>query len=136
MNEREQAAKIANMWLDFQMNPLTQMVPGDPDCDACVLARQYVRLAETSDWIQSADGNDTIRETPEAELRSLREENGLLRKALDKSIWFQSHYAALLNQYDGGRRMSFVSGDAWIARLHDLEPIPSLTSALGNEAKE
>ncbi len=44
MTEREQALKIANMWLDFKMNPLTQMVPGDPDCDACVLARQFIRL--------------------------------------------------------------------------------------------
>lgn len=46
MTEREQAKKIAEMWLDFQMNPLTQMVHGDPDCDACVLARQFVRMSE------------------------------------------------------------------------------------------
>lgn len=47
MTEQEQARQIAEMWLDFQMNPLTQMVPGDPDCDAVILAREYVRLSET-----------------------------------------------------------------------------------------
>lgn len=41
--EQEQALAIANMWLDGKMNSLVQMVPGDPDCDACVLARQYIR---------------------------------------------------------------------------------------------
>lgn len=46
MTEPEQARHVAEMWLDFRMDPLTQMVPGDPDCDAVVLARQYVRLSE------------------------------------------------------------------------------------------
>jgi hypothetical protein len=46
MTEREHALKIANMWLEGQMNPMTQMVPGDPDCDACVVARQFVRAIE------------------------------------------------------------------------------------------
>ncbi len=49
MTEQEQAAKIANDWLDFKMNSLVQMVPGDPDCDACVLARQYIRLSSELD---------------------------------------------------------------------------------------
>jgi hypothetical protein len=46
VTEREQARRIAEMWLEFLMNPLTQMVPGDPDCDACVLARQFIRASE------------------------------------------------------------------------------------------
>ena len=46
MNERQQAWQVAHMWLDERMNPLTQMVPGDPDCDACVLARSYLRALE------------------------------------------------------------------------------------------
>lgn len=58
MNEKQQAFTIANAWLDFEMNPLTQMVPGDPDCDACVLARQFIRLRETlSDLMATIDGN-------------------------------------------------------------------------------
>ena len=46
MTEAEQAQKIADNWLEFDMNPLTQMVPGDPDCDACVLARQFNRALD------------------------------------------------------------------------------------------
>ena len=46
MNERQAARDIAARWLDFRMNALVQMVPGDPDCDACVLARQYMRALD------------------------------------------------------------------------------------------
>ena len=46
VTEVEQALAIANKWLDFDMNPLVQMVHGDPDCDACVLARQFVRASD------------------------------------------------------------------------------------------
>lgn len=87
MNEKEQAAKIANMWLDFQMNPLTQMVPGDPDCDACVLARQYLRSVDALRAVEltivhviggTVEGNPTqtinylqrLRELVEIEKRS------------------------------------------------------------------
>jgi hypothetical protein len=45
-SEREQARLVAERWLDFKMNALVEMVPGDPDCDAVVLARQYVRALE------------------------------------------------------------------------------------------
>lgn len=44
--ERQQAWRTANRWLDQRMNPLVDMVPGDPDCDACVLARQYMRALD------------------------------------------------------------------------------------------
>jgi hypothetical protein len=54
MTEEAQAREIANRWLEFQMNPLVQMVPGDPDCDACVLARQYLR-AVPKDLVFSPD---------------------------------------------------------------------------------
>ena len=37
--------------------------------------------------------------------------------ALEESVKLQSHYAALLNQYDGGKRMTFRNADEWILRL-------------------
>lgn len=46
MNERQQAWVTANRWLDGRMNSLVEMVPGDPDCDACALARSYMRALE------------------------------------------------------------------------------------------
>lgn len=44
--ERQQAWKTAHAWLDGRMNLLVEMVPGDPDCDACVLARQYLHALD------------------------------------------------------------------------------------------
>ena len=52
MNEREQARATANRWLDARINPLVEMVPGDPDCDACVLARQYMRALDKIEQLQ------------------------------------------------------------------------------------
>ena len=43
-----------------------------------------------------------------------------LRRALEESVELQSHYAKLLNMYDGGKRTQFDSADAWIKRLADL----------------
>jgi hypothetical protein len=39
--------------------------------------------------------------------------------ALRESVSLQSHYAALLNDYDGGKRLQFESSDAWVKRLKD-----------------
>jgi hypothetical protein len=47
-----------------------------------------------------------------------------LRVALDESIRLQAHYAELLNQYDGGRRIAFVNAEAWIARLRETRTLP------------
>jgi len=55
MNEREQAKKIANDWLDFKMSPWTQMIHGDPDCDACILARQYIRALDRLELLIEGD---------------------------------------------------------------------------------
>jgi hypothetical protein len=46
-----------------------------------------------------------------------------LTKALEESVRLQSHYAALLNQYDGGDRQGFGSADAWIERLRELDQL-------------
>ena len=40
-----------------------------------------------------------------------------LKFALAESVKLQSHYAALLNDYDGGKRMIFATYKAWIDRL-------------------
>lgn len=43
-----------------------------------------------------------------------------LMVALAESVKLQSHYAALLNSYDGGERMVFVSPGHWMARLEEV----------------
>jgi uncharacterized membrane protein len=60
MNEREQAKMIADQWLDFRMNPLVQMVHGDPDCDAVVLARQYMRALEEVERLKKKGGGMSL----------------------------------------------------------------------------
>lgn len=39
-----------------------------------------------------------------------------LESALEESVKLQSHYAELLNMYDGGKRMTFTA-TSWLARL-------------------
>jgi hypothetical protein len=43
-----------------------------------------------------------------------------MKVALSESVNLQSHYAKLLNGYDGGERRTFTV-DAWLARLAELE---------------
>jgi hypothetical protein len=40
-----------------------------------------------------------------------------LNQALEKSVQLQSHYAQLLNDYDGGHRIVFKDAKDWMARL-------------------
>lgn len=42
-----------------------------------------------------------------------------LDAALLSSLKLQSHYARLLNQYDGGKRKGFNTVDEWIERLRE-----------------
>jgi len=44
--------------------------------------------------------------------------------ALEESVKLQSHYAGLLNQWDGGQRMPFDNADSWIKRLRQLGKLP------------
>ena len=41
--------------------------------------------------------------------------------ALEKSLKLQSHYAYLLNMYDGGTRIQFENSEKWIERLKKTE---------------
>jgi hypothetical protein len=44
-----------------------------------------------------------------------------LQIALDEIVKLQSPYAQLLNQYDGGERMTFDSAEEWIKRLQTVK---------------
>jgi len=46
-----------------------------------------------------------------------------LSVALEESVKLQSHYATLLNEYDGGRRATFADGAAWVARLVECKKL-------------
>lgn len=53
-------------------------------------------------------------------LHDLQEDIRNLRNALFGSVTLQAHYADLLNQYDGGERLTFKSTAEWMARLMEL----------------
>jgi hypothetical protein len=44
-----------------------------------------------------------------------------LQDALEGSVNLQAHYAALLNQHDGGERTVFTDVKHWMARLRELD---------------
>lgn len=46
-----------------------------------------------------------------------------LKIALAESVKLQSHYASLLNTYDGGERMIFKNAREWLERLHETKVI-------------
>ena len=63
----------------------------------------------------------------EGQVRGLRGLLEMTEYALDESVKLQSHYASLLNMQDGGTRMTFATGQAWLDRLkylRDAEPHP------------
>jgi len=44
-----------------------------------------------------------------------------LWEALEESVKLQAHYAKLLNDFDGGRRVVFKGAEEWLDRLDFLE---------------
>jgi len=53
--------------------------------------------------------------------------------ALGESLKFQSHYAVLLNQLDGGERMTFDDPHAWIQRLREVKTVITVMQGGGKE---
>jgi hypothetical protein len=53
-----------------------------------------------------------------------KEEIRDLWAALEESVKLQSHYAGLLNVYDGGERKPFANAQAWVDRLIDTGTLP------------
>ena len=43
-----------------------------------------------------------------------------LEIALREALRLQSHYAQLLNDWDGGKRRTFYSPDEWLDRLREV----------------
>lgn len=46
-----------------------------------------------------------------------------LEHALDESVKLQSHYAKLLNMYDGGQRTCFKDSEEWLTRLKAIQEL-------------
>lgn len=76
-------------------------------CDRCL--RRY-ELSETYDF-----GGRTVC------IDCAQDGIDELAEALDQSVKLQTHYAALLNQYDGGERRGFPTVAGWVARLRETK---------------
>jgi hypothetical protein len=50
----------------------------------------------------------------------------VLTIALEESVKLQSHYAGILNAYDGGERMQFSGAEEWLDRLKETGTIPEV----------
>jgi hypothetical protein len=59
-----------------------------------------------------------------AECEELRVRVAQLEAALKESVELQGHYAELLNMHDGGQRLAFANGEAWLDRLAALKDAP------------
>ena len=57
-------------------------------------------------------------------IAALRARVAKLEAALKQSVELQSHYAELLNMYDGGQRLTFANVEAWLDRLAALKDAP------------
>lgn len=75
----------------------------------CPRCGKYAFKLEPHDCPAAAAGD---KRSPAAE-----PSRAALLKALEESVKLQSHYAELLNIYDGGRRLKFKTAADWIRRL-------------------
>lgn len=66
---------------------------------------------------------DHIKVCEKHPMSELQRENADLKIALRESVKLQAHYAGLLNQWDGGKRMIFESAEEWIARLRETKTL-------------
>lgn len=63
------------------------------------------------------------------EIEKLRNQLEIVTLGLRESVKLQSHYAGLLNIYDGGQRTVFQSSGQWLLRLAELKSAASLYEA-------
>lgn len=71
--------------------------------------------------VQFSDIDQLRRDYHSSKLvNQLCDEIVLLRGGLEASLKLQSHYADLLNMYDGGKRMKFFNALEWLKRITKL----------------
>jgi hypothetical protein len=78
-------------------------------------------VAELDRWLEG----DPPPLDPKGVMQLARDEIVALRAALDESVKLQAHYAKLLNDYDGGKRIAFGCAQEWMDRLRALKDKPS-----------
>ena len=103
--------------------------PAEPeqDDDSGPMLAQFNPLTGQLEEVEASRGPTLI-----PPLASLDTHLTVLVFALAESLKLQSHYAKLLNQYDGGARMAFDAPDQWLQRLHDTGQLKALLAPVMN----
>lgn len=98
---------------------------GDAE-DQCRSVSVGGAMVDADEFTAQAQADAKTIANLKAELRDVFKDNRFLREtiasitlALEESVKLQSHYAELLNMYDGGKRIGFVSAAVWIERLKE-----------------
>jgi len=107
----------------------SEIVPNEKTRTALsgMLGREFWDIASETIWDaveveieQLQAENEHLCESVKA-MDVLTEQIVELQESLDESIKFQTHYAELLNMYDGGKRIIFKNSEQWIKRLQALK---------------
>lgn len=80
----------------------------------------YQHVQTWAGMLGAEDGDDIINHIYKritAGIAEAIEERDRFKAALEESVALQSHYAMLLNMYDGGKRIEFSNAQEWIDRL-------------------
>ena len=81
-------------------------------------------MGRSFDNLSPEDVAAAEEDMPRGHMQAIKEteaRTAALVSALAESVKLQSHYATILNAYDGGKRMSFASEQEWIDRLNSLQ---------------
>lgn len=91
---------------------------------ACFVEHHRGTLLDDTTLLDLMEWSSTMtleaHQRPEAEPIAARLR--VLEHALRESVRLQSHYATLLNVWDGGTRQEFHTPEAWLARLAERRP--------------
>jgi len=92
------------------------------ECAALCLVLERNRVVRERSQITTNRGIRLFSAPAIAEqMRRDREDAERQAEALDESVKLQSHYAALLNMHDGGKRMVFANSEEWMNRLKSID---------------
>ena len=87
----------------------------DVERNAAIIAKHYAEAPVEKDI-----NAERVAKTPPQQPQQQSAE-ATLRHALEESVKLQSHYAKLLNIYDGGIRKEFANAQVWLDRLAKVE---------------
>jgi hypothetical protein len=118
-----------NVTLRAEVNRLREILrkaprPNVKDDSMSETTEMTIEDARNLDDVVHELGIEDSFTTPAEAVRKLKSRIERLQAALEESVKLQSHYAGLLNMYDDGKRMQFMTAEDWLRRLSQLQQVP------------